>query len=75
MSVMDQQGNAAKIYVEQEFLTMVDLNSQPNGRNAENSSATHYFLPKFRTIQTPKLDVTYYEERVKQSLVGEFNRA
>ena len=67
--------HAAKVNTKQEFLNFVDLNSQPNGRSAESSSSTHYFLPKFRTIQTPKVGVSNYEERVKQSLVGEFNRA
>ena len=67
--------HAAKVDTKQEFLNFVDLNSQPNGRSAESSSSTHYFLPKFRTIQTPKVGVSNYEERVKQSLVGEFNRA
>ena len=67
--------HAAKVDVKQEFLNFVGLNTQPNGRSAESSSATHYFLPKVRTIQTPKVDVTNYEERVKQSLVGEFNQA
>lgn len=31
-------------------------------------------MPKFRTIQTPKHGVARYEQRVKESLVGEFNR-
>ena len=39
--------HAAKVDVKQEYLNFVDLNSQPNGRSAESSSATH---PKFRTI-------------------------
>ena len=67
--------HAAKVDAKQDFLNFVDINSQPNGRSAESSSATHYFLPKFRTIQTPKANVSNYELRVKQSLVGEFNRA
>jgi len=67
--------HAAKVDAKKEFLTFVDLNSQPNGRSADSTSATHYFLPKFRTIQTPKAGVSNYEQRVQQSLVGEFNRA
>ena len=67
--------HAAKVDAKQDFLNFVDINSQPNGRSAESSSATHYFLPKFRTIQTPKAGVSNFELRVKQSLVGEFNRA
>ena len=31
-------------------------------------------MPKFTTIQTPKSTVSHYEERVKRSVVGEFNR-
>ena len=52
----------------------VDLNSQPNGRSADSTSATHFFLPKFRTIQIPKVGVSNFEERAQQSLLGEFNR-
>ena len=31
----------------------------------------HFFLPKF---QTPKVEVSNFEERLKQSLLGKFNR-
>ena len=57
-----------------DFLQFVDTNSQLNGRSADSASATHYLLPKFRTIQIPKSGVCNYEKRVQQSLVGEFNR-
>lgn len=57
------------------FLQFIDQNSQPNGRSADSSSATHYLLPKFRTIQTPTPGVARYEQRLAESLVGEFNRA
>ena len=43
--------NRAKSEVKQDFLEFVDTNSQPNGRS-EESSVTHYYLPKFTTIQT-----------------------
>ena len=66
--------HAAKVDTKKDFLNFVDLNSQPNGRSADSTSATHFFLPKFRTIQTPKDGVSNFEERLKQSLVGEFNR-
>ena len=52
-------------------MEFVDLNSQPNGRSA---GPTHYFLPKFTTIQTPKSGVTHYEERLSRSVIGEFNK-
>lgn len=40
---------------------------------ADSSSATHYFLPKFRIVQTPKIGVLNYEQQYSQSVVGEFN--
>ena len=67
--------NNAKLSVKEQFLNFVDLNSQPNGRSADSSSATHYFLPKCRTVQTPKIGVRNYEQRYSQSVVGEFNRS
>ena len=40
--------HAAKVDVKQDLLNFVDINSQPNGCSAaESSSATHYFLLKF----------------------------
>ena len=56
-----------------DFLTFIDINSQTNGRSADSTLATH-FLPKFRTVQTPKKGVRNYEERVQQSLVCVFNQ-
>jgi len=50
------------------------VNSQPNGRSADSSGPTSYFLPKFSTIQIPKTTVTNHEERLSRSVVGEFNR-
>ena len=67
--------NFSKKEAKAAFLEFVDLNSQPNGRKAESHCATSYLLPKFRTIQTPKVGVRCYQERLAQSLVGEFNRA
>ena len=67
--------NEAKTNTKARYLEFIDLNSQPNGRSADSSSATHFFLPKFRTIQIPKRGVARYEQRVKESIVGEFNRA
>ena len=36
------------------ILNFVDMNRQPNPPSADSTSVTHFFLPKFRTIQTPK---------------------
>ena len=65
--------HAAKGKTKMDFLNFIDLNSQPNVRSADSTSATHFFLPKFRTIQTPKTGVSNFQERLKRSLVGEFN--
>ena len=51
------------------------MNSQPNDRAADSTGPTSYFLPKFATIQTPKPNVSNYQERVGRSVVGKFNRA
>ena len=58
-----------------DFLTFVDTNSQPNGRSEDSSGPTSYFLPKFTTIQAPKQGISHYQERLKRSVVGEFNHA
>ncbi len=67
--------HSAKTKVMDKFLEFVDINTQPNGRSADSSGPTHYFLPKFTTIQGPKLGVSHYAERLARSVVGEFNRA
>ena len=67
--------NSSKKDAKAAFLEFVDCNSQPNGRKAESPCATSYLLPKFRTIQIPKDGVRCYQQRLTQSLVGEFNRA
>ena len=66
--------NAAKSSLREEFLDFVDHNTQPNGRSADSSGPTSYFIPKFTTIQTPKPNVSHYCERLGRSVVGEFNR-
>ena len=70
-----KQSNQAKPRVKDNFLNFVDVNSQPNGRREDSTSATHYFLPKFKTIQTPKKRVRHYQERVEASVVAVFNAA
>ena len=54
--------HSAKISVMEDFLLFVDVNSQHNGRSADSSGPTSYFLPKFSTIQVPKPDVPNYKE-------------
>ena len=39
--------NLAKTTVHQDFIEFVDINTQPNGRSADSSGPTSYFLPKF----------------------------
>ena len=52
-----KHSHAAKEEAKSDFLTFIDINSQPNGRSADSTLATHFFLPKFRTVQTPKKGV------------------
>ena len=66
--------HAAKTSVMEDFLQFVDCNSQPNGRSADSSGPTSYFISKFTCIQTPKRDVHNNSERLTRSVVGEFNR-
>ena len=70
-----KKSNSSKSSVMESFLTFVDANSQPNGRSADSSGPTFYFLPKFSSLQMPAKDCPQYQERVTQSVVGEFNRA
>lgn len=67
--------HSAKTSLMDDFLAFVDMNSQPNGRSADSSGPTFYFLSKFTTIQTPKPGCPNYEGRLTRSVVGEFNRA
>ena len=77
----ERHGNAgkpshfAKTSVKEDFLAFVDANSQPNGRSADSTGPTYYFLSKFSTIQAPKHGDSNYEHSLQRSLVGEFNRA
>ena len=65
--------NQVKTHVKEDFFNFVDINSQPNGRRDDSTSATHYFLPKFKTIQTPKKGVRHYQECVEAPVVSIFN--
>ena len=75
----ERHGNAgkvshnAKMQVLDDFLQFVELNSQPNGRSADSHGVTHFFLSKFTTIRMPSRGAKNYDEKMKSSLVGEFN--
>ena len=58
----------------EDFLQFVDMNSQPNGRSADSTGPTVFFLPTFTTIQAPKAGVGHNEEHLSRSVVVEFNR-
>jgi len=59
----------------EDFLAFVDNNLQPNGRSADSHGPTWYFISKFTTIQSPKKDVHNYDEQLRRSVVGEFNKS
>jgi len=65
--------NNAKLSTKELFLKFVDNNSQANGRHLDSRNPTHYLFPKFRTITEPKRNASGYSEKVKSSLVCEFN--
>ena len=72
-----RKSNSSKSAVMEDFLSFVDENSQPNGRSADSSGPTFYFLPKFSTLQAPAPDSPQFQEclLISRSVVGEFNRA
>ena len=57
--------NHAKKEVMVDFLEFVDLNSQPNGRQAGSYSAQFFFLPKFTRIAAPRDGEKNYEEKMQ----------
>ncbi len=59
--------NHAKTTVMEQFLEFVDLNSQPNGRQANSYSAQFFFLPKFTRIVTPREGEKNYDMKVTTS--------
>ena len=67
--------NHAKKEVMVDFLEFVDLNSQPNGRQAGSYSAQFFFLPKFTRIAAPRDGEKNYEEKMQSSVVFQFNKA
>ena len=57
--------HAAKEEAKSDFLTFIDVNSQPHGNMEEVLIALQQLLfsPKFCTVQTAKRGVTNYKER------------
>lgn len=62
--------NAAKADAKLEFLSFINLNSQPNGRRWKSQIfLCHTFVfAKFRTIQTPNLGVANYTQGCSNKL-------
>ena len=73
LSVIKRFHCSAKVDTRKEFLQFVDLNFQPNGQRLESRNPTHYLLPYFKSISTPKRNALNYEEKKRASLVCEFN--
>ena len=67
--------NHSKLDVMADFLELVDLNSQPNGRHAGSYSAQFFFIPKFSRIAPPSPGEKTFDQKAKASMVSEFNRA
>ena len=67
--------NHAKTGVLSDFLTFVDANSQPNGRQSGSYSAQFFFHPKFTRIAAPREEERNYDKKCRSSLVFEFCRA
>ena len=67
--------NHAKTEVMADFLEFIDLNSQPNGRQASSYSAQFFLLPKFTRIAAPREGEKSYEVKVQSSVVSQFNKA
>ena len=47
--------------------------SAANGRYDESSSVTHFFLSKFKMIETPRKGACHYQEHVEMSVASIFN--
>lgn len=56
------------------FIKFVNNNSQANEEDVRILEPPHYLFPKFKTILEPKHNTSNYDEKVKYSLVWEFNR-
>ena len=65
--------NKSKQAVRSAFLTFVDANSHPNGRQAGSYSPQFFFIPKFTRIDPPKLGEKDYNTKANASVVWVFN--
>jgi hypothetical protein len=65
--------NKSKQAVRSAFLTFVDANSHPNGRQAGSYSPQFFFIPKFTRIDPPKLGEKDYDTKANASVVWVFN--
>ena len=63
--------NHAKVEAKEAFLRFI---SQQNDKRIDSKNPTHYLSPRFKTISSPKESVKDRHEKVKTSLVCEFNR-
>ena len=70
-----KESNHAKKQAMADFLDFVDINSQPNGRQAGSYSAQFFLLPKFTRIAAPREGEKKYEEKLQSSVVSQFNKA
>ena len=70
----EQHGNSGKELhsskqnIRKDYLEFVEANIQPNGRSADSSGPTHYFMS---TMQSPKKYVANYEDRLRRSVVDQ----
>ena len=58
-----------------DFLEFVDLNSQPNGRQAGSYSTQFFLLPKFTRIAAPRDGEKNSELKFESSVAAQFNKA
>ena len=70
-----KRSNNAKEEVKVEFLSFVDLHSQPNGRQAGSYGPHFYFDSTFTRFDVPKRSCKNYDEMCRRSVVATFNLA
>ena len=74
-SLSGKRSNNAKEEVKVEFLSFVDLHSQPNGRQAGSYGPHFYFDSTFTRFDVPKRSCKNYDEMCRRSVVATFNLA
>ena len=65
--------NKSKSAVRSAFLTFVDANSHPNGRQTGSYSPHFFFIPKFTRIDPPKPREKDFDTKASAFLVWTFN--